>query len=244
MLTPVSVALYDMAGKIPDGFNRLFSSLIVVYFPSVSELLNNGKRDEARRFMNRGLVLGAACLSFAALGVFLFRDEVMLIVAHEQYLEASFALALLMINFNLNSIARMMGYSIVAAGYTRVPVKINLVSSAVNIVGCLIFIPRFGFVGAVYSLLFMSVISQILHYFFLVKVDLKPEVIGFAKSTFFMLLLVGGYMAIGNDAYWLRGVVILIYMILCWFSIPEIKPSIRYGLNFLGFNKGLPSQST
>ncbi len=243
MLTPVSVALYDMAGKIPDGFNRLFSSLIVVYFPSISELLNNDKREEARKFMNRGLVLGSAALSLAALGVFLFRDEVILIVAHEQYLEASLALALLMINFNLNSIARMMGYSIVAAGFTKVPVKINLVSSVANVVGCLLLIPRFGYVGAIYSLLGMNVISQALNYFFLIRADLKPEFIGFAKSTVFLLVLIAGYTVLGIDSYWVRVVVLLLYMGLCWFSIPEIKPSVRYGMNYLGLGKWLPSGS-
>lgn len=240
LLTYESVASYDMSGKIPDGFGRLFSSLIVVFFPSISELLNEGKKAEAQKFMNRGLVLASACLSFAALGVFLFRDEVILIIASEQYLNVSFALALMMINFNLNSIARMMGYTIVAAGYTTVPVRINLVSSIANIIGCLILIPRFGYVGAIYSLLCMNVLSQIMNYYFLLKAGLKPAVLGFSKSTIFLVLLIVGYTVLGNESYWLRGVAVLIYMGMCWFLIPEIKPSVRYGMNVLRIGRWLP----
>lgn len=236
-LTPVAVALYDMAGKIPDGFNRLFTSLIVVYFPSVSELLNDGRKEEAAKFMNRGLVLGSAALSFVALMVFLFRDEVILIVASEQYLEASLALALLMINFNLNSIARMMGYSIVAAGFTTVPVKINLVSSIANITGCLIMIPKFGYIGAIYSLLIMSVISQIMNYYFLRKAELKPAALGFTKPTLFLAILIGAYFFVGNDMYLVRGLVLVLYAGLCWFLIPEVKPSIRYGITHFGLSR-------
>ncbi len=234
LLTKTSVALYDMASKIPDGFGRLFSSLIVVYFPSISELINAGKREDAQKFMNRGLILGSAALSLAALGIYLFRNEVILIVASEQYLEASFALALLMINFNLNSIARMMGYSIVAAGFTTVPVRINLVSSITNVVGCLVMIPIFGYIGAIYSLLIMNTIAQALNYYFLLKAGLKPEVLGFSKSTIFLVLLIIGYSVLGNDSYWVRGLALAVYMVSCWYFIPQVKSSVLYGIKHLG----------
>ncbi len=243
LLTPVSVAMYDMAGKVPDGFNRLFTSLIAVYFPSISELINKDRKEEARRFMNRSLVLASTVLSFVALGVFLFREEIILIVASEQYLEASFALALIMINFNLNSISRMMGYSIVAAGFSAVPVKINLVSSAANVAGCLLMIPRFGFEGAVYSLLAMNVISQSMNYFFLVKAEMKPDILGFSKSTIVLLALIAGYTFWGNEAIWVRMLALVVYPVLCWFMIPEVKPSVRYGLQHFGLQKWLPSRS-
>ena len=244
LLTPVSVALYEMAGKIPDGFGRLFSSLIVVFFPSMSELINNDRKEEAGRFMNRGLILGSACLSLAALGVFLFQEEVMLIVASEQYLEASFALSLMMINFNLNSIARMMGYSIVAAGFTTVPVKINLVSSIANIAGCLLLIPQFGYVGAIYSLLGMNVVAQLMNYFFLIKANLKPELWGFSKPTIFLVVLIGAYTFWGNESFWIRLLVLMIYVALCWFFIAEVKPSVRYGVKHFGLARLLPFRST
>lgn len=243
MLTPVSVALYDMASKVPDGFNRLFSSLIAVYFPSMSELINKGRKAEATRFMNRSLVLAATGLSFVALGVFVFRREIILVVASEQYLEASFALALLMINFNLNSISRMMGYSIVAAGYSSVPVKINLVSSVANIAGCVLMIPRFGYEGAIYSLLAMNVIAQLLNYLFLVKAEIRPQILGFSKSTLLLLGLIAGYTFWGNESLWVRMLAIVIYPVLCWFIIPEVKPSVQYGLRHFGLGKWLPSRS-
>ena len=244
LLTLESVAYYDMSGKIPDGFGRLFTSLIVVFFPSISELINENRHGEAQKFMNRGLVLGSTCLSFVALGIFLFRDEVMLLLANETYLEASFALALMMINFNLNSIARMMGYTIVAAGHTTVPVKINLVSSAVNIIGCLILIPRYGYVGAIYSLIGMNVVSQILNYFFLARAGLKPQILGFTKSTLFIVSLIVVYMTWVPDTYVMRGLALLVYVVLCWVFIPEVKSSVKYGLKLIRARGGSSSNGT
>ena len=147
MLTPVSVGKYEMASKIPEGFGRLFSSLMAVYFPNISELLLAGKKEEASSFMNKGLIIASALLSVVTLFTFLFRNELVLLVASDQYLDASFALSLLMLNFSISAISRAMGYTVVAAGHSSVPVRINLVGSILNITGCFFLIPKFGYVG-------------------------------------------------------------------------------------------------
>ena len=243
LLTPLSVAMYEMATKIPDGFGRLFNSLIVVYFPSMSELLGANRLDEGRRFMNRGLVLASAALAFAALVTFLFRDEIVVLLFSDQYLEASMALALLMVSFNLNSVARMMGYTIVAAGHSSIPVRINFVSSLINIVGCLALIPRFGYIGAVYASIAMNFIAQGLNFFYLTKSQLRPEMWGIVKSTLIMALLLAGYFGWGNEALWVKGAVIVSYIGLCWLTIPEMKQTAQYASRYVSRLKWLPSRS-
>ncbi len=234
LLTPVSVAMYEIASKIPDGFGRLFNSLIVVYFPSMSQLLGEGKHEEGRRFMTRGLVLASTGLSLVALITFLFREEIVLILFDAKYLDAAFALGMMMVYFNLNSVTRMMGYTIVAAGHSSVPVRINIVSSISNVVGCLILIPRFGFIGAVYSLIMMSVVSQALNYYYLVKVKLKPEMMSVVTSVLLMVLLLIGYSFWGNDHFAIRIGIVCLFVLLVWQLIPEVKQSVKYMSQFKG----------
>lgn len=234
LLTPVSVAMYEIASKIPDGFSRLFNSLIVVYFPSMSQLLGEGKHEEGRRFMTRGLILASTGLSLVALVTFLFREEIVLILFDAKYLDAALALGMMMVYFNMNSITRMMGYTIVAAGHSSVPVRINVVSSISNVIGCLILIPRFGFIGAVYSLIIMSVVSQALNYYYLVKVKLKPEMMSVITSVLLMVFLLAGYSFWGNDHFAIRFGFVVAFVLLAWQMIPEVKHSVKYMLQFKG----------
>ncbi len=162
-LHPASVAAFEVALKIPDGFMRLFSSLIVVYFPSLSSLFAKGNRDDAHRMMNSFLVLLSTGIVFLVLVAFLFANEIVLASFSREYLEVSLAFAFLMLNFYLRAISNILGYSLVAAGNSSAPVKANIAASTVNIVGSLIMIRMFGYIGAVYSLLLMNITSQIIY---------------------------------------------------------------------------------
>ena len=233
LLTPTSVAKYEMATKLPEGFGRLFSSLIVVYFPSISELLSAEKKEEASFFMNRGVIVACTVLSMVTLFTFLFKEEIILIVFSDQYLDASLALSLLMLNFTINAVGRVMGYTVVAAGHSSVPVRINMVSTIINTLGCLLLIPRFGFMGAIYSLLIMSTISQLLNYHFLVRADVKPDIWGFAKSILILGLVVALYLLVGLDVFVARGIALLVFGLLCWIFIPEIREASAYATRYL-----------
>lgn len=233
LLTPVSVAKYEMASKIPEGFGRLFSSLIAVYFPNISELLLAGKHEEAGRFMNQGLIVASAGLSMVTLVAFLFRNEIVLLVASDQYLDASLALALLTLNFSINAIARVMGYTVVAAGYSSVPVRINLIGSVLNITGCLILIPKFGFIGAIYSLLGMSTISQLLNFYYLNRASIRPDLWGFSKSLLLLVVVAAGYSLAGVDSYLFRGLALLVQLGLLWVLIPELKRVVQFAGQFI-----------
>jgi len=228
LLTPVSVAKYEMANKIPEGFGRLFSSLIAVYFPNISELLLAGKHDQASKFMNQGLIIASAGLSLVTLVTFLFRNEIVLLVASDQYLDASFALSLLTLNFSINAIARVMGYTVVAAGHSSVPVRINLIGSIVNIIGCSLLIPRFGFEGAIYSLVGMSTISQLLNFYYLRRASISPDLWGFSKSLILLVVVVVSYSLIGIDTYLFRAVSIIVLISLLWVSVPEVRRAVTF----------------
>jgi O-antigen/teichoic acid export membrane protein len=228
LLTPVSVALYEVASKVPEGFGRLFSSLIVVYFPSMSELLRDGKMEMAEQFMNRTMAVVSAGLTMASAVTYVFREEIVILLFSEQYRGAALVFALLMINFSLNTVSRLMGYTIVAAGHASVPVRVNLVSSVLNVVGCLFFLPKFGELGAVYALFVMSIASQAMNHVYLKKAGIHATILPYLKPILILAALIGLYELAGGDHLALRFGLLLLFPALCWLLMPEVRSAGRY----------------
>lgn len=227
LLNPVSVAAFEVALKIPDGFMRLFSSFIVVYFPNLSNLFAKGHREDAHKMMNRFLVLLSTGIIFLVLVAFLFGREIVLVLFSEEYLEVSLAFALLMLNFFLRAISNILGYSLVASGNSSAPIKANIVSSTVNIVGSLMLIRAFGYIGAVYSLLLMNVTSQIIYELFLRRSGLTPHLREYLKPVLLLALALGVYWSFGMESILLKFLLVGVYVIGSWLFIREIRGSSR-----------------
>lgn len=232
-LNPVSIALYDIAAKIPEGVDRMFKSFIVVYFPNFSKLLAEGNQREAQRMMNQSLILFSVIIVFGVLASFLFREEIFRLIFSDQYLDASFAFSLMMLNFYIQAIYNIMGYSLVSAGHPAVPAKINLVSSTVNITGALLMIPAFGFLGAVYAHLAMDIVSQILHFQYLKKAGIQADYRRYLQPVMILAVLVALYMLIGIETYFMRSIFLAGYVALSWLLMKEFRNLIHFSIKLL-----------
>ncbi len=232
-LNPVSVAAFEVARKVPDGFQRLFDSFIVVYFPSLASLFAKGKRDDAKRVMNSSLVLLSAGIIFLVLVAFLFANEIVLILFSREYLEVSLAFALLMLNFCLRAISNILGYSLVSAGYSSAPVKANIVAVTVNMVSSVILIQMFGYIGAVYSLLLMNITTQIIYELFLRQARLAPHLFEYLKPIFLFAVMIGIYRLFGTDNNLLKLLLVGLYTGACWIFIKEIRESLHWALEYI-----------
>ncbi len=223
LLNPASVAAFEVALKIPDGFMRLFNSFIVVYFPNLSNLFAKGHREDAHRMMNSFLVLLSTGIVFLVLVASLFGKEIVLVLFSEEYLEVSVAFALLMLNFYLRAVSNLLGYSLVASGNSSAPIKANIVSSTVNIVGSLILIQAFGYIGAVYSLLLMNVTSQIVYELLLRRSGLTPHLLEYLKPVFLLALALSIYWFFGIDSILLKLLLVGVYIAGSWLFIKDIR---------------------
>lgn len=220
---PVSVAYFDVAGKIPEGFSKIFQSFIIVYFPNLSTLFSEGKKVDAENLMNKSLKILSIGMSFFVIISILFKNEIIILMFSEKYAQSSMAFSLLMLNFYFRAISNIMGYSIVSAGYSSIPVKVNSVSSVVNIISSVIFIPFFGFIGAVYSLLIMNIVSQIVYYFFLLRCKIFIELADYLKITFICISTIGIYSFINSDFIFIKIIFIMLYLIFSFAIIKEIR---------------------
>jgi len=222
-LTPISVAAYGIAQKIPDACMRLFRSFIVVYFPNVSELFAQDKRPAARKVMNHSLILTSTLIVFVVLITFLLREEIAVLMFSEEYAEISLALAFLMLNFSLHAISNVMGYSLVSAGNAMAPVRTNVVASAVNIGSGIVLIQRFGYMGAVYALLLMNITSQILYYLQLRRMGIAPRAFHYLRPFLLLAPAIGIDWLLGGRSFIVKALLIVFYVASSVLVIGEIR---------------------
>jgi O-antigen/teichoic acid export membrane protein len=222
-LTPVSVALYDVASKIPDALKRMFQSFIIVFFPNISNLFMKGDIEGGEKLMIKSLSLFSTVVMFGVLISFLFSTEITVLLFSANYIDSAPAFALLMLVFYLRVISNIMGYTLVSAGYSSVPVKTNSIASVVSVGGSLLLIPVYGFIGAVYALLGMNILSQFFYHYYLRKAGIKRGTIEYLKPAFIGVLLYLVYFIQPFDIIPVKILFVVLYPAAVWFFIPEVR---------------------
>ncbi|NOZ61316.1 MAG: oligosaccharide flippase family protein [Calditrichaeota bacterium] len=226
-LTPVSIAYYDVAGKFPTAFKRIFNSFIVVFFPNISNLFSRGENEEAEKLMNQYLILFSTALSALIFAGFLFRNEVITLVFSPKYQASALAFAMMLIPFYIRAMTSIVGHSLVAAGHPSIPVKANSVSSVVGLGFSFVAIPKFDFMGAVYSVIFMSLVSLTIHYYFAFRVNVKPYVLKFVAPFLLALVLSGLFVLLQNSFIGIRIIALIAYFAICYLIIPQFRDFLR-----------------
>ena len=219
-----SVASYEIASKIPQGFGRLFTSFILVYFPSQSALFSDGDKNDGIKFMNDTLVLMSSAIAFLVLISFYFRDIIVQIIFSQEYIEVSIAFVLLMLSFYLRAISNILGYSTVSAGYSSAPVITNVIATTINIVSAVFFIQTFGYIGAVFSIILMNLISQVIYVLLLRRIEIKANFREYLKPLLYLVIFAGGYILLVDiHNYFIASVFLVGYVGLCWVTIKQVR---------------------
>lgn len=232
LMSPVSVAYYDVGAKVSEALKKMLNSFILVFFPNLSNLFSKGDKASAAELINKSLNVISLLLATATLFSFLFRDEIMILLFSEKYAESSLVFSLLMLNLTFRSLANILGYSNLSAGHPKVPMKVNIVCSAVSLSGSFLMIPHFGYVGAAYSLIFMNALAQALYILYLNKIELKISILRYTKPVIFLFITVVIYLVLNIDSISIRIIFMSIYLILNWIFIPEFKTLL---ITILGF---------
>ena len=233
LMNPVSVAYYDVGAKVSEALKKMFNSFILVFFPNLSNLFSKGDKVSAGKLINKSLNAVSLALASATLLAFLFRDEIMILLFSEKYVESSFVFSLLMLNLTFRSLANILGYSNLSAGYPKVPMKVNIICSAVSVAGSFLMIPQFGYVGAAYSLIIMNTLAQGLYILYLKNVKLSIDIFSYSKPVLLLILIAAIYMLLNIDSISIRIIFIFIFLVLNWFIVPEFKSILVTLLGFI-----------
>ena len=222
-LNPVSIANYDVAGKIPQASAKGFQSFIIVFYPNLSRLLSRGERDSALILINKSLLTFSIIINMLLLVSFIFNKEIILLLFSEKYLDSSLAFSLMMVAFYLSAMSNIMGYSLVSAGLPSTTLKVNIAAGIINLIGVFLMVPLLGFIGAVYSLLLTGFASLLFHYLYLTKYDMKIELIRFIKPSLITFMVVLIYYLLTLDNLIFKGILLIVYFIAIYFLLPEAK---------------------
>jgi lipopolysaccharide exporter len=217
-LSPIGVAYYGAASKLPDASRQMFESFRSVYFPNMSELLIHKRHEDAQAILNNSLRLITFLSGMATLVVYLFQNEIVVLLFSPGYLRAAPVLPPLMMALSLGLVGHILGTSLVAAGYSKLPVLINIADAAANITANLVLIPAVGIMGAAYAALIARAVTVPLNAFFLKKSGIYPNPLEYLKP----LLILGLCIAIGHytSGTLLKLSLVALYLAICFgFSI-------------------------
>ena len=181
MISPIGVAYYEVASKIPDSSRRMYQSFQSVFFPNMSELFAKKRYKEAEKVLNNSLRLVSFVTIFAAFVIMLFQKDIVRFLFSERYLQSAPALSLLMVGLSIGLIGNILGTSLVALGQSDKPVKINMVDTITNVLGNLIMIPMFGIMGAAYATLFSRCATNPINVWFLKKAGVRIQISQYLK---------------------------------------------------------------
>lgn len=222
-LTPVSIANYDVAGKIPQASAKGFQSFIIVFYPNLSRLLSKGERDAALNLISKSLFTFSIAINLLLMVSFLFSKEIIQLLFSAKYLDASLAFSFLMFAFYLTAMSHIMGYSLVSAGLPTTTLKVNIIAATINLIGAFLMVPIWGFMGAVHSVLFSAFASLMFHYLYLIKYNMKIELINFVKPSLILILILFLYYQFIPDNLIFKNILLIGYLIAIYFLIPSAK---------------------
>ncbi len=227
-LSPVSIANFDVATKVPDALKKIFQSFIIVYFPNLAKLFSQGDKDSALKLIEKSISVFSIIVTYIIIFTFLFRNELTLLLFSEKYVEVSLAFAILIFTFLIKGLSDLMGYPFVPAGYPSVPPKINTISSIISISLSLILVPIYGYMGAVYALLTMNLTSAVQFYYFLSKYNIKPHLFSSLKPAILILLAPISLLFSGQFHIYIDIFLFIISLILSWYLVSDVRDFTKF----------------
>lgn len=192
---PASVAIFDVAAKIPMALQRFSESFISVYFPTMSSLLSSKQYKKAGWMLDQSLKLSSFASGIGVLVAVVFSRDIIGLLFSEQYMGAALAFAIMMVAFHMTFIVNLLGYTLTSAGYPQLSLVENSVRATVSTIGSLLLIPLFDFNGAAFSRLLSNYASNPVAIWLLHKKEISINIRSFVIQTGLLILgsVVGWY---------------------------------------------------
>ena len=215
MSGPAGVACYEVAARIPDQSWAFYNSFESVYFPNIAELYSKKQEIEVEKILNISVRLIAFLTLLAALIVTLFQQDIVVFLFSREYLSSAPALSILMIALSLGLVGNILGSSLVAIGQSDKPFKVNIFGGLSTVIGSLIMIPLYGYMGAVYTKILERSITNPLNVMFLRRADIRVKVSGYLKSFGAFGICLVYYWVTKPEGIMPKFFIIVFFLVLC-----------------------------
>lgn len=208
-----SVALYEIARKLPDSGMYLFDAFQSVYLSFIAKLHSEEAWERIGKVLNNSTRLLSFVTSFGFLGAVLFGKEIISIVFSPKYLSSYYPFVILMFSLSLSVIDSVLGYSLVAIGEATKPLVVNGVRAVLNLSLNLLTIPVFRVIGAAAATVASNLVAAPLDINFLRKKRIPASTLAFFKP-----LLIGGacsllFFSVGTSRLSVKFVFMLMFIL-------------------------------
>ncbi len=147
----VAVAMLEIASKAVDASIQCYMGFQSAFFPVISRLLGEKNETRASQALNQTVRLVAFGVAPIAIAVVMERDLIIRLLFSGAYAETSWAFALLFSTLTIALVNNLLHTTMIGAGDTKAAFAMSLLQTAVSLALCLICIPRYGYLGAVYA---------------------------------------------------------------------------------------------
>ena len=176
---PGAVSIYNMASKLINIMEIPMTSISLYYYPQISSSYQSGKVSRSSWELGQGLFLSIVCLLPMVLGIFLFGDKIILLLAGEEYLESLIILKILAGFIMIKALGRFGGITLDAIGSPKFNFYILLVSLVSNILLNLLLINIWGITGIAIATIMTWILGSTMS-----SVHLLKSEINIIKSTY------------------------------------------------------------
>ena len=225
---PLSVSIYEVGYKIPNQIRAFFEAFRSVFFPHLSHYYGKNDYVKSKNTLKETLRLVSFVMTGMTLGALLYGRELITIMFSDTYASSVPIFFVLMIGINIGLSNYFMGTALIASGRPNATLVASIPEAIVNVGLNLIFIPKWGAIGAAWaSMLSRAIVNPI----FLMLLGPRLSVFygwsylksyisfGFAFSAFFILKPPG---------FWGKGLVIGIFLLSSLLFRSVFFSDIRY----------------
>lgn len=159
------VGFYGLAYRILDIVSQMAMMIMGVIMPLLAFSWTRGLKDEFRMRYQQAF---DALMAFAVpmtIGIALFSQKIIVLVAGDTYAPASLPLALLAVAVFGVYLGAVFGHTAVAINKQKQTIWIYASDAVLTLIGYLIFIPRFGMTGAALMTVFSELYAGVLLFF-------------------------------------------------------------------------------
>lgn len=165
------VGLYAIAVKIYTILKSVFTSILVVVLPRISNLDGTDRKQDRRRLAEYTLKIVFLIVIPMAIGIYAIAENAVLLVAGPEYLEGISSLKILSVSLLASALASYMTYiHVVPGGHEKILLVSSTVSAAVNLILNFCVIPIWKHNGAAMTTFLAEAIGFIIKFLYI-----RPE---------------------------------------------------------------------
>ncbi len=209
----VAVANYDVSGKLTSAANKLYTSFLLVFFPSLAGLIGENKTSEAKALMEKSMFSVSLLILPMLFTFFILRTEIITLLFSSKYADSAFALFLFSVSFYFGAISSIAGYSLVANSQTLLSFKSNFIGVISGVIISLVLTPRIGFEGAIYAVIIARILSGSILIMYLNKLKLYINFLKVNSPLLLLLPFIVLYEITGIDNLYIKIMLIALFII-------------------------------